>query len=54
MKTNIPNEWQTEIVEIRKYYAKCPYCGFSFEMQTGRELPHFCGACGRRLGGSSE
>ena len=49
--TAISNKWQTEIVEIRKYYAKCPYCEFSFEMITNRELPYFCGACGKRLRG---
>ena len=43
--------WKTEIIEIRKYYAKCPYCEFSFEMQNHRELPYFCGGCGRRLRG---
>ena len=52
--SDIPNKWQTAIIEVRKYYAKCPYCDFSFEMQKGRELPYFCGACGRRLRGGAE
>ena len=52
--TVIPKGWQTEIIEVRKYYAKCPYCEFSFEMTTGRELPYFCGGCGRRLRGGEE
>lgn len=52
-ETDIPNGWKTEIVEIRKCYATCPYCEFSFEMQRNRELPYFCGACGRRLRGDN-
>jgi len=54
INTVIPNAWQTEIIEVRKYYAKCPYCEFSFEMQARRELPYFCGACGRRLRGNND
>lgn len=52
--TDISNKWQTEIVEIRKYYAKCPYCEFSFEMIPRRQLPYFCGGCGRRLTGEED
>ena len=49
--TEIPNKWKTEVIEIKKYYAVCPFCEFSFEMDNHRELPYFCGACGKRLRG---
>ena len=54
INTIIRSEWETRVIEVRKYYAECPYCEFCFEMQPDRELPYFCGACGRRLRGKEE
>ena len=54
INTAILNGWQREIIEIRKYYAKCPYCEFSFEIDEHRFLPYFCGGCGRRLIGEAD
>lgn len=41
--------WQFEAIEVRTWYAKCPKCGFSFKTQSDRELPYFCGGCGKDM-----
>lgn len=38
-------KWKSKIIEVKKHYAECPFCGFSFEETSGRILPYFCGAC---------
>lgn len=47
-------EWEYEEIIVKKYYAKCPFCDFSFEIDNHRDLPYFCGACGAVLRGGAE
>lgn len=44
-----PEGWLFKTFKITANYAECPKCGFSFNIDMHRELPYFCGGCGKDM-----
>ena len=43
------NRWIFERINIPITYAKCPFCGYSLNLDHIRVLPYFCGGCGAKM-----